>query len=71
MKLKELREGRGMTQRHVADAVHVSKGAVSMWENGVRTPAAPFLIMLADLFGVTLDALLGRTPPGETKRGAS
>ena len=70
-KFKAAREQRGMTQQQVADAVHVSKGAVSMWENGIRTPATHFLIMLADLFGVTLDTLVGRTPPGETERGAS
>lgn len=71
MKLKELREERGMTQRDVAAAVHVTKSAVCMWENGVRSPTVPFLIMLADLFGVTLDALLGRTSPGKPEKDAS
>lgn len=64
MKLKELRVAKGMTQRDVADAVHVTKAAVCMWETGARTPGLSVLIMLSDLFEVSLDTMLGRIPPG-------
>lgn len=63
MKIKEFRQARGMTQQDLADAVHVTKGAVCMWERGSRVPEVPTLLALADVFGVSLDNLVGRTPP--------
>lgn len=63
MKIKEFRQARGMTQQALADAVHVTKGAVSMWENGIRVPEVSTLLALADVFGVSLDTLVGRQPP--------
>ena len=71
MRLKELRESRGMTQREVAEAVHVTKGAVCQWENGTRIPGLSTALMLADLFRVPLDTLLGRATPEEIERDAS
>lgn len=52
-----------MTQQDLADAVHVTKGAVCMWERGMRIPEVSTLMALADVFGVSLDTLVGRTPP--------
>lgn len=63
MKIKEFRQARGMTQQALADAVHVTKGAVSQWENGLRVPEVSTLLALADVFGVSLDTLVGRQPP--------
>ena len=63
MKIKEFRQARGMTQQALADAVHVTKGAVSMWENGIRVPDVSTLLALADVFGVSSDNLVGRTTP--------
>lgn len=54
-----------MTQQALADAVHVTKGAVSQWENGLRVPDVSTLLALADVFGVSLDNLVGRQPPEE------
>lgn len=71
MRLKELRESRGMTQREVAEAVHVTKGAVCQWENGTRMPGLATTLMLADLFRVSLDTLLDRKAPEEVERDAS
>lgn len=71
MRLKELRESRGMTQQDVAEAIHVTKGAVCQWENGTRIPGLSTALMLADLFRVPLDTLLGRATPEEIEQDAS
>lgn len=63
MKIKEFRQAHGMTQQDLADAVHVTKGAVCLWERGMRIPEVSTLMALADVFGVSLDSLVGRTPP--------
>lgn len=63
MKLKELRETRGFTLSQAAQAAHVTKAAVCMWESGARQPGLASMLALADLYGVSLDALFGRSPP--------
>ena len=67
MKLKELRETRGFTLSQAAQAAHVTKAAVCMWESGARQPGLASMLSMADLYGVSLDALFGRSPPdGDT-----
>ena len=67
MKRKELRETRGFTLSQAAQAAHVTKAAVCMWESGARQPGLASMLALADLYGVSLDALFGRSPPdGDT-----
>ncbi len=58
--LKELRKERKMGQTELAAAIGVSKGIVSLWENGLREPTLSHLIALADFFEVSLDYLAGR-----------
>ena len=60
LKLRELREARGMSQRMVADQIGVSYGMVTLWEQGKRNLSMRTLIALADLLGCTTDQLLGR-----------
>ena len=54
-----LRKQNGMTQEQLAEAMGVSFAAVSKWERGVATPEVDTIVELADLFGVSVDALLG------------
>ena len=62
IRLKELRESKGMTQRDFAADFGVSKGTVGMWESGAREPRTLDEInRIADYFGVSSDYLLGRT----------
>lgn len=42
-----------MTQEFVAEALGVSRQAVSKWESGVSDPSTTNLMALAKLFGVT------------------
>lgn len=56
--LKTRRTSRGMTQEQVAEAVGVSRQAVSKWENGTAEPSTSNLLALARLYGVDLNELL-------------
>lgn len=50
----------GLTQEQLADRVGVSAQAVSKWENDLSCPDINLLPELADIFGITVDALLGK-----------
>jgi len=60
MRIKELREKKGLTQRQVAKELGVAASTVLNWENGIFEPGIAELIKLADLFQVTLDFLVER-----------
>lgn len=61
MKLKDLREEAGMTQKQLAEKIGNSQRNISNWESGNSQPDLETVVRLADLFGVTTDELLGRT----------
>ncbi len=56
--IKKLRRAKGMTQEDLAEKVSVSYQAVSKWENG-GSPDIETLPVLANVFGVTIDELMG------------
>ena len=58
-RLKELRTERGIGQVELAARIGVSKGIISLWENGLREPTMSNLIALAQYFGVSADYLIG------------
>ena len=58
--IPELRKDRGLTQKDFADILHVSKSAVSHYEQGISVPTIQVLITIADYFNVNVDYLLGR-----------
>lgn len=59
-RLKELRKTKKMTQTELATALHLSHGAVAMWETNKRQPDNDTMSRLADFFAVSVDYLLGR-----------
>lgn len=61
MKLKELREERGLTQAGVASGIQTSQRNIGRWESGLVSPNVDFVTRLADFFQVSTDYLLGRT----------
>lgn len=60
-KLRRLRENMGLQQKEVADRLGVNPSAVTRWETGEKRPDLVNLVKLADLYGVSIDYLLGRT----------
>lgn len=59
-RLKNLRKEKEIGQQELALALNISRKSISHWETGYSEPLIAQLIMLADLFDVTLDDLLGR-----------
>lgn len=59
IRLKELRQEKGIGQIELAKNLEVSKGIISLWENGQREPNMYSLIKLAKFFNVTIDYLVG------------
>lgn len=60
MNIKEIRVRKNLTQADVAKALGVSSVVYCRYETGARQPSVETLIQLADIFGVTVDYLLGR-----------
>ena len=59
VRLKELREEKCIGQVELSKALGVSKGVISLWENGLREPGMTSLILIAKYFSVTIDYLVG------------
>lgn len=55
----ELRTNRGFSQEALAEKVHVTRQAVSRWENGETVPNTETLKLLSKLFDVSINTLLG------------
>lgn len=60
MNIKDIRTRKNLTQADVANALGVSSVVYSRYETGSRQPSIEVLIQMADIFGVTVDYLLGR-----------
>ena len=59
--IADLRKKNGLTQAALADQLIYCDKAVSKWERGESVPDIPTLIQLAQLFGVSVDSLIGLT----------
>ena len=57
-KLQELRKQRGLTQEELAQALYVSRTAISKWESGRGYPNIDSLKTISKFFAVTIDELL-------------
>lgn len=57
-KLQELRKERGLTQEELAEALYVSRTAISKWESGRGYPSIDSLKDISGYFSVTIDELL-------------
>ena len=57
-KLYALRKKSGLSQEQLAEALNVSRQAISKWEGGSAMPESDKLLALSNYFGVSLDYLL-------------
>lgn len=57
-KIFELRNQQKMSQGDLAEKLNVSRQSISKWETDASIPELDKLIMLSDLFGITMDELV-------------
>ena len=56
--ISSVRKSKNMTQKELADLLHVTDKAVSKWERGISCPDIGTLPALADVLGISTDELL-------------
>lgn len=63
-KLLSLRKQQGLTQLELAEALHISRQAISKWETGEAEPSLENLKSLSQIYHISLDELLreGKLP---------
>lgn len=59
LRLRELREKKRLLQQQLADWLGLTRSSISNYENNTQTPPADTLVRLADIYGVSVDYLLG------------
>lgn len=64
--LKEHRKSRHFTQEQVANELHISRQAISAWENNASFPDLENLVLLSQLYQTSVDSLIGNVTPENT-----
>lgn len=59
-RIREMRESRNMTQLRLSMELEVSQETISAYENGKHFPSYQSLVKMSELFGVSIDYLMGR-----------
>ena len=57
--IRDYRKNLGLTQEQLAERLGITLGTVSKWERGGSEPDLGFIMDLAELFHVSVDALIG------------
>lgn len=65
-RLRECRENAKLSQKYVALTLGIAPPSVANWERGKTNPTHENIMKLADLYGVSVDYLLGRTDEPRT-----
>ena len=68
MNLKEIRTSVGWSQTKLSEKIGVSRSTIAMWETNGSQPDNDNLLKLSEVFGVSVDYLLGRTSSMEADR---
>ena len=65
--IKELRIENNLSQNQLSEIIHVTRQAISNWENGKAIPDSNILITLSSLFNVSINEILsGQRQASET-----
>ncbi|MCR8978731.1 helix-turn-helix domain-containing protein [Brevibacillus laterosporus] len=64
--IKELRTKNKYSHQQIADKIGITRQAYSNYEKG-RVPDTPIVQKIADIYGVSIDYLLGRSVDLETE----
>ena len=65
--LKRMRQKAGLRQEDLAKMLNVERVIVANWERGAKYPSLNTMVRLCEIFGVTLDQLVGRKESIEPK----
>ena len=57
--IRQLRLSKGITQKELAEAIHVTPSAISQYENGKAQPSRENMMLLADYFNVSVPYIEG------------
>ena len=57
-RIKDFRTKAGLTQEEFAERLYVSRQTISSWENDKSYPDIHSLLMMSDLFAISLDTLI-------------
>lgn len=60
--LKQMRNERQLTQEEVAEKIHVSRQTISNWENRRNLPDLNSMILLSEVYDISLDELMKGAP---------
>ena len=66
--LRKLRKARGITQTALQAQTGIEQALISKYETGERVPPTETLILLADLYEVSIDYILCRTDNPKVNR---
>lgn len=67
--ITKLRKEQGMTQKELADRMHVTDKAVSKWERDLSCPDIGSLPQLAQELGVSVEVLMNSQSPAPSQTG--
>ena len=61
LRIKQLREEKGISQLEFAKKINLTQQSVSAYEKGIREPSLDILKTIADFFGVSTDYILSKS----------
>lgn len=60
-RIRNLREDNDRTQQEIADILFINRRTYAAYENGINSMTPETLCKIADIYGTSVDYLLGRT----------
>lgn len=60
-RIRNLREDNDWTQQQIADMLFINRRTYAAYENGINSMTPETLCKIADIYGTSVDYLLGRT----------